>query len=133
MRIKQFLIAVGVGTMLAACSSKEDYTNETERVPIRINASIKGINTRSTDPDQLQNTSFVDGSEINVYMKDYANNNAPGIPESGYAVYKKNGSSWTSDNDIYFLGSSSAYDVFAIYPSKDKDDNYITSNPQPPS
>ena len=128
MRIKQFLIAVCVGTMLAACSSKEDYTTETERVPIRINASIKGIKTRSEGQEQLQNTSFVDEAEINVYVVDEGDNSAPGIPESGYAVYKKNGSSWTSDATVYTFGSDMGMDVFAIYPSKDKDGNYITKN-----
>ena len=128
MRIKQLLIAVCIGTMFAACSSKEDYTTETERVPIRINASIKGIKTRSEGQEQLQNTSFVDEAEINVYVVDEGDNSAPGIPESGYAVYKKNGSSWTSDATVYTFGSDMGMHVFAIYPSKDKDGNYITKN-----
>ena len=127
MRINQFLIAVCVGTMLAACSSKEDYTTETERVPVRINASIKGMQTRSSgDASQLQNDNFLDGAKINVYLTDYIEGtNLPGVPaDPGYLVYTKGTSEWTTTvSDVFW--NSAALEAEGLYPIKDVDDNTI--------
>ena len=128
MRIKQLLIAVCIGMMFAACSSREDYTNEAERVPIRINASIQGMQTRSSDASQIQNTSFVEGAEINVHGE-HPMSNEPclGLPANGYAVFKKAGSLWQTTTPFFTFGSTQGVDIVAFHPSKNNG-NLITMN-----
>ena len=43
MRIKQFLIAIGVGTMFAACSSDEMQTEKAVGIPINFTANIQNL------------------------------------------------------------------------------------------
>ena len=127
MRIKQLLIAVCIGTMFAACSSREDYTTETDRVPVRINASIQGMQTRSSDASQIQNTSFVEGAEINVHGQ-HVMTEEPclGLPANGYAVFKKAGSSWQTSTPFFNFGID-GMDIVAYHPSKNNE-NLITMN-----
>ena len=69
MRIKQFLIAIGVGTMLAACSSKEDEMSFSSTKEIRLTAQISSSSTRAANDDtELQNTMFKNGEYVNVYI-----------------------------------------------------------------
>lgn len=119
MRIKQLLIAVCIGTMFAACSSKEDYTTETDRVPVRINASIQGMQTRSSDASQIQNTSFVEGAEINVHGE-HPMSNEPclGLPANGYAVFEKAEGLWQTTYPFFTFGSNQGVDIVAFHPSK---------------
>ena len=128
MRIKQLLIAVCVGTMLSACSSREDYNFGGDRLPVKINASIKGMKTRSTDETQIQNTAFVDGAMINVYAEHPQGGSdapAPGLPESGWAVFTLHDTSWGTTTPFTDLGDRKL-DVIALYPSRDASDNLIT-------
>ena len=73
MRIKQFLIAVCVGMMLAACSSTEDYKGSDDNV-IRLKAKINSMKTKAgASSSDLQNDMFYNGEEINVYLKNATN------------------------------------------------------------
>lgn len=130
MKIKQFSIAVCIGTMFTACGSKDDFSAETERQHVRINASIKGMQTRSSgDANQIQNDNFLDGAKINVYLEDYQEGtNLAGVPaDPGYLVYTKGATGWTTTvSDVFW--NSNAIDAYGIYPIKDVDDNTIDKN-----
>ena len=59
MRIKQFLIAVGIGTMLAACSSDDSSQLAVIDNSIRMKATITSPATRATGSDyELQNSGY---------------------------------------------------------------------------
>ena len=71
MRINQFLIAIGVGTMLAACSSDEMQTEKAGGIPINFTANIQNLipsaGTRvNAGTSGLSITEFTEGSEITV-------------------------------------------------------------------
>lgn len=71
MRIKQFLIAVGVGTMLAACSNDEMQTEKAVGIPINFTANIQNlipsVGTRVADGTPgMDITSFPEGTTIKV-------------------------------------------------------------------
>lgn len=128
MKIKSILIVASIGMMFAACGSREDYDFGGDRQPVKINATIKGMTTRSTNETQIQNTAFVDGAQINVYAEhphggsDYP---APGLPESGWAVFTLDDTSWGTTTPFTDLGDRQL-DVIALHPSKDASSNLIT-------
>ena len=87
MRINQFLIAVCVGTMLAACSNTEDYKVSDDNV-IRLKAKINSMKTKAgASSSDLQNMWFYNGEEVNVYLKNATTGeNVPGVV-SDYLTY----------------------------------------------
>ena len=121
--------------MVAACSSKDEFSQDTSQKPIVVKASINDLNanTRSTgDATALQHTAFLDGEKINVFFKEEKNgvtSNIPGVPSNpGYIIYKKTGDAWTAQNAESTLMWPAYSDLLttAIYPSTDKDDTPIT-------
>lgn len=127
MQIKQFLIAVCIGTMFAACSSRDDYSIESTKHPLQITAGIKGMQTRSSGYEsQLQNTDFLDGAAISVFPTGVHCDMIEGLPENGYVTYSKNPVGWTTDADLYVLGSGDQLQAWAVYPAKDASGNQMT-------
>lgn len=127
MRINQLLIAVGVGTMLAACSSKDDFSAESTKHPLKITAGIKGLQTRASGGDaQLQNSDFLDGAKISVYPDGVHCTMIEGLPENHYVTYTKTPVGWTTDADLYVLGSGDQLEAFAVYPATDASGNQMT-------
>ena len=130
MKIKSILIVASIGMMFAACSSREDYNVDSEKQLVHINASIKGIQTRSSgDAAQLQNEDFLNGAKITVYLEDKATTaNLPGVPEDpGYLVYTKGETGWTTTvANVYW--NSAGIDAIGIYPTKDVDNSTIDKN-----
>ena len=135
MRIKQFLIAVGVGTMLAACSSKEDYTTEVERIPIRINASIEGhlAGTRAVENSaKLHGTSFVNGEQfyVNVYYSDTKKPISPCSPGiyGGISDCEYNNGAIILEDVYYPHDLSAAFDVISFFPDNVDGTTYIAGD-----
>lgn len=127
MQIKQFLIAVCIGTMFAACSSRDDYSIESTKHPLQITVGIKGMQTRSSgDDSQLQNTDFLDGEAISVFPDGVHCTMIEGLPENGYVTYTKTPVGWTTDADLYVLGSGDQLEARAVYPAKDASGNQMT-------
>lgn len=128
MKIKSILIVASIGMMFAACSSREDVSSDGEQIPVRITAGIKSMETRSSgNPDQLQNSSFLDGAKINVYFESVSFDFINGLPESGYTTYTKTDGNWGTDDDIYITGSDSPIVAFGIYPAKVGDESITKS------
>ena len=134
MKIKQLLIAVCIGTMLAACSSKEDYTNEAERVPIRINASIEGnlVGTRAVENSaNLHGTSFVNG-ENNIFVNIFYTGTSDVIPSydlnGKYDACVYNDGSLDIGDNVFFPLDGSAVDVVSIYPGIVDYPNYVPND-----
>lgn len=128
MKIKSILIVASIGMMFAACSSREDYDFGGDRQPVKINATIKGMTTRSTNETQIQNTAFVDGAQINVHAEHPSGGSdapAPGLPASGWAVFTLNYPYWQTTTPFTDLGDRTL-DVVALHPSKDASNNPIT-------
>ena len=118
MRIKQLLIAVGVGTMLAACSSTEDYKASDDNV-IRLKAKINSIKTRAGESSSdLLTDKFHNGEEINVYLKNATNGeNVSGV-ESDYLTYiADNNYNLSTNAEPKYPEDGSKVDVYAIHPS----------------
>lgn len=119
MQIRQFLIAVCIGMMFAACSSSDDYfANEDDT--IRLTAQIQTLKTRvSENGTALQNSGyFVNGEQINVYIKDAnTNNDVEGVPESGYVVYSAFNTGFWETTSAPKFPESGAVDIYALYPS----------------
>ena len=129
MRIKQLLIAVCVGMMLAACSSKDDFTAESTKHPLKITAGIKGLQTRASGDDaQLQNSDFLNGAKISVYPDGVHCSMIEGLPENGYVTYTNTPVGWTTDAELYVLGSNDQLEAFAVYPATDASENQMTWN-----
>lgn len=127
MQIKQFLIAVCIGTMFAACSSRDDYSIESTKHPLQITVGIKGMQTRSSgNESQLQNTDFLDGEAISVFPDGVHCTMIEGLPENGYVTYTKTPVGWTTDADLYVLGSGDQLEARAVYPAKDASGNQMT-------
>ena len=140
MKIKNLVMFAIVGLTMTACSSKDDFSQDTSPKPIVIKAGINGMDskTRATgDATALQNTAFLNGEKINVYLQEYTNStytNIDGVPaDPGFIVYENNSGTWEPStettpttqllcpkiNSIYTLG---------IYPSKDAEGSYITKD-----
>lgn len=134
MRINQLLIAVCIGTMLASCSSREEYAQKEFSNPISLKASITKANTRSTS-DDLQDTKFVEGEQISVFItKTGTSTNIADTPDVGYWTY-----SIDSDQTSLSLGSGTApqfpedgtaVDVYALYPKMAKSTTFSISDDQ---
>ena len=120
MRIKQFLIAVCVGTMLAACSNESDYKENANKQEIKVSAGIHGLLTRTAqDPSLLQDESFYDGAQFKLYLTKgtMEGDNVEGTPASGYFKVTKSGSQYSFDKTGYYPTDGSAVVAFALYPS----------------
>lgn len=133
-----YFFALFIAVVMTACSSKDDFAQDTTPKPIVIKASIKGMDTktRSTgDAAALQNTAFVDGAKINVYLQDENEmQNIPGVPaDPGYVIYEKSGDTWaptaeTQPTQTLLWPITAHLNTIAIYPSEDKDGNPLTVN-----
>lgn len=128
MRIKQFLIAVGIGTMFAACSSDDSSQLAVPDNSIRMKATITSPATRATGSDyELQNSGrFYDDAnvEVNAYITEAGTETAiDGQNENGYLTYLPDGDGWfyPKGGDINgpFLQypEGKAVDVYGIHPS----------------
>lgn len=114
MKIKQFLIAVCIGSMLAACSSEDATEQKVERVPIKFTASIQNlipsVGTRvSEGASGMISNSFPVNSEIQV----------------GYAIYGSSADAYITnssgewrykDNVLYLPNDETELTIGAIYP-----------------
>lgn len=112
MRIKQFLIAVGVGTMLAACSSDEMQTEKAGGIPINFTANIQNlipsVGTRvDAGTSGLSITEFTEGSEITVGYY-----SSSGIDP----VLKFESGTWNYTGDILYYPVNGAATVYGFYP-----------------
>ena len=132
MRIKQFLIAVCVGTMFAACSSKDDFSAESTKHPLKITAGIKGMLTRSyseSTAEDLQNDGFFEGAEISVCPHGEHTDEVIGgdgfVPGS-YITYTKGATGWTTSTNLYVLGSAQNIGAYGVHPAKDASGNQLT-------
>ena len=112
-----------VGLTMTACSSKDDFSQDTSPKPIVITANISGMQTRSSaDAATLQNTDFANGAKINLYLLgNEISGNYPGVPANpGYLVYTKGESGWTTDTpQLYWTGDG--IEAYAIYPERHDD------------
>ena len=128
MRIKQLLIAVGIGTMLAACSSDDSSQLAVPDNSIRMKATITSPATRATGSDyELQNSgNFYDDADdtyINAYITETGTETAvEGQNEYGYLSYKPDSDGWFIPNDrsegpYPKYPEGKAIDVYGIHPS----------------
>ena len=116
MRIKQLLIAVCIGTMFSACSSKDDFSIADDNV-IKLSAHIDEMKTRTVGNNYIHYGNFASDEQIRVYMKEHGTaNNVTGIGTEGYSIYTFGTSGFTStDSPMY--PQSNGVDVTAVYPS----------------
>ena len=116
MRIKQLLIAVCIGTMFSACSSKDDFSIADDNV-IKLSAHIDEMKTRTVGNNYIHYGNFASDEQIRVYMKEHGTaNNVTGIGTEGYSIYTYGTSGFTStDSPMY--PQSNGVDVTAVYPS----------------
>ena len=90
MKLKQFLIAVCIGTMFAACSSEESSQLSVPDNSIRLKATISPSATRATGTDdELQNSGYFyddDDVKVNAYITEAGTENdyVSGQNENGY-------------------------------------------------
>ena len=116
MRIKQLLIAVCIGTMFSACSSKDDFSIADDNV-IKLSAHIDEMKTRVAGNNFIHAWSFNLDEQIRVYMKEHGTtNDVTGIGTGGYSIYTYGTTGFTStDSPMY--PQSNGVDVTAVYPS----------------
>ena len=127
MRIKQFLIAVGIGTMLAACSSDDSSQLAVTDNSIRMKATITSPATRATGSDyELQNSGiFYDdgGVEVNAYITVAGTEDTYlDGQEDGYLSYSTDSDGWfypkgNSNGPYPQYPEGKAVDVYGIHPS----------------
>lgn len=121
MRIKQLLIAVGIGTMLAACSSDDTTLSLKKDRTIHINAGISGslVKTRAVEDDAtLQNTQFYENEAAMFYFWKENTMEFINTVNSDLSYSIKSGSfdfCGTADGAVY-PADGTAVDVFALYP-----------------
>lgn len=136
MRIKQLLIAVGIGTMLAACSSDDTTLSLKKDRTIHINAGISGslVKTKAVENDAtLQNTQFYENETAMFYFWKANTLEFINTVESDLCYIIKSGSfdfCGISDGAVY-PEDGTAVDVFALYPwtyyiSKTETKDYLT-------
>ena len=139
MKIKNLVMFAIVGLTMTACSSNDDFSQDTSPKPIVIKAGINGMDskTRATgDATALQNTAFLDGEKINVYLQEETNYpscpNIAGVPETpGFIVYQKKSGIWepsteTQPTEPLLMPRFNFLFTNGFYPSKDAEDKYIT-------
>lgn len=122
MKIKQFLIAVCVGTMFAACSSKDDYTvTNDDTIKLRATVAAPAIGTRiGADNAGIINDALPEGEKINVHFY-IAGENKDLI--SGTETYTdcfytigKNGTLTAAGTEPSW--GNNTLDILAMYPAK---------------
>lgn len=150
MKHLKYFFALTVAVSMASCSSKDDVSLGSSNEPIKISASISGMKTRSEgNANDLQNTDFVDGEQIKVYLllqKDYSC--LQGLPSEGYLTYTKGASGWTSnatgqifwpnDDGLFFVGfypstagapfTEAVQPTFSVQEDQTKDEDYKKSD-----
>ena len=115
MRIKQFLIAVCIGTMFAACSNEEVTEQKLERIPIKFTAHIQNlipsVGTRvAQGTSGMLTTNFPANSEIQVgYYGNYEYSNDALITNA-------TGSWGFKDNVLYLPLDENEVVLGAVYP-----------------
>lgn len=123
MRIKQFLIAVCIGTMFAACSSKDDYgmTND-DTIKLRATVAAPTIGTRvgANDPGIIT-TGLPVGEKINVHFYKTTENvdlftGTTEYTNRFYTIGSNN--SLTADDITEPSWGNNTLDILATYPSK---------------
>lgn len=116
MRIKQLLIAVCIGTMFVACSSKDDFSIADDNV-IKLSAHIDEMKTRVAGNRSIHSNRFDLGEEVRVYIKQHGTaNDVTGIGTGGYSIYTYGKTGFTSTDSPMFP-QSNGVDVTAVYPS----------------
>lgn len=138
--MKQFMyfFALFIAVVMTACSSKDDFAQDTTPKPIVIKASINGMDTKTraiNDATQLQNADFIDGAKINVYLKkNTSKTNIDGVaPDPGYIIYEKNDGIWsptaeTAPSETLYWPQDDDLLLQGFYPSKDISGRPITIN-----
>lgn len=130
----KYFIAFAIAVVMTACSSKDDYSSseETTKYPIRITADINGVDTRSTgNPSTVHNTQFFDGDQINVLINRVHAADIFGKPneDDGYVIFTNSSTQgWTSEYDLYAVGTNDDLCAFGVYPAKDGEGNKITES-----
>ncbi|MGM9697550.1 MAG: fimbrillin family protein [Prevotella sp.] len=118
MKIKQLLIVTAIGTMVAACSSRDDYSLNNDDNVIRLKANIDGMNVRAAGSSgDLQNTMFYDGEEVNVYISDAGTDQKVDGISGDYLTYiaDDNWGLTTTESPLY--PESGTVNIYAIHPS----------------
>lgn len=125
MKIKQFLIAVCIGTMFTACSSKDDYsvTND-DTIKLRATVAAPAIGTRiGADNAGIINDALPEGDQINVrfYITGTTNDLISGTnsPTNNYYTIGKNGSLTSTVAEPSW--NSNPLDIIAFYPKSYSD------------
>lgn len=130
--MKQFItpIACVMLAALTSCSNDKVLSEATPKDRIDVSTAFGGVKTKAvSNPDELQNTSFVEHELINVYLKEHGGNLANFEPKY---VFKKSGT--TLDNganmqindgpNAYYPLSGKAVDAYAFYPAIQDNPNY---------
>ena len=127
MRIKQLLIAVGIGTMLAACSSKDDYgmTND-DTIKLCATVATPAIGTRvaANDPGIISNIMPEDGRiRVRFYISGQATDLIGGTNNETdhYYIIGSDNHSLTAEGEEPKWGDN-ALDILAFYPDTYFDD-----------
>ena len=118
MRIKQFLIAVGIGTMLAACSSRDDYSSTDDNV-IRLSAGIQPLTTKAVGDNTINQRILSEGETTRVYIYDnVTSNKVSGLGSDGsiYTSQDPNAILKSTDSPLY-PENGNGVNLTAVYPS----------------
>ena len=124
MRIKQFLIAVGVGMMLASCSSDEMQTEKAGGIPINFTANIQNlipsVGTRVADETPgMITTSFPDGATIKVGIATYSGGQ---LDADSYLTNSSGSWTYTSESVKQYLAfGATSKRIAAFYPAPNSD------------
>ena len=116
MKLKQFLFAVCIGTMFAACSSEETPTQNSRGIPINFTANIQNlvpsVGTRVADEtDGMVATSFPENSEIRIGEV------SSGTTDS-YITNSSGNWTYTSSSDKQYLPhDKDSKQIVALYPA----------------
>ena len=92
--MKQFItpIACVMLAALTSCSNDKVLSEATPKDRIDVSTAFGGVKTKAvSNPDELQNTSFVENELINVYLKEHGGGTLANFDEK--YVFKKVGKS----------------------------------------
>ena len=115
MQIKQFLIAVCIGLMFAACSNEETPTQNLGGIPINFTANIQNlvasVGTRVADGTTgMVNTNFPENSQIQVAIKEYGSTDC-------YITNSSSTWEYTSTSEkMYLPYNATSKTIGAFYP-----------------
>ncbi len=106
---------------MVACSSKDDTaTNFETNKTIEIATSINSLKTRAIDGDNLQDSHFNDGAQINVYLTKNGTTDKIDNLTNDYVTYtfSRSNFKWTPNVEgLKYPSDGTGVDAFGIYPA----------------